>query len=52
MRVSHVRLKYKQSKYPRNTVLALWNAVYNTKAKTLKLAANLDYKKIYTFSVD
>ena len=49
--LSHVRLKYKHSKYPWS-VVALWSAVYNTKDKTLKLAANLDYKKIYTFRVD
>ncbi|MCR4594226.1 MAG: linear amide C-N hydrolase [Clostridiales bacterium] len=49
--LSHVRLKYKHPKYPWN-VVALWSAVYNTKEKTLKLAANLDYKKIYTFRID
>ena len=49
--LSHVRLNYKHSKYPWS-VVALWSAVYNTKDKTLKLAANLDYKNIYTFRVD
>ena len=50
--LSHVRLKYKQTKYPWKTVAALWSAVYNTDAVTLKLAANLDYEKIHTFRVD
>lgn len=49
--LSHVKLNYKHPKYPWN-IVALWSAVYNTNRRTLKLAANMDYSKIYTFSVN
>ncbi|MBR2730424.1 MAG: linear amide C-N hydrolase [Clostridia bacterium] len=48
--LSHVKLDYKHTKYPWN-VVALWSAVYNTGDGTMKIAANKDYRKIYTFSI-
>lgn len=49
--LSHVKLNYKHPKYPWN-IVALWSAVYNTNQGTLKLAANMDYSRIYTFRID
>lgn len=49
--LSHVRLDYDHPKYPWR-IVALWSAVYNNNACTLKLAANTDYSRIYTFAVD
>jgi hypothetical protein len=49
--LSYVKLNYKHPKYPWN-IVALWSAVYNSEKCTLKLAANMDYTKIYTFSVN
>ena len=48
--LSYVKLNYKHDKYPWS-VNALWSAVYNTDAGTLKLVGNMDYKHIYTFSI-
>ncbi|MBR4727631.1 MAG: linear amide C-N hydrolase [Clostridia bacterium] len=48
--LSHVKLKYKHDKYPWS-IIALWSAVYNTGEGTLKIAANTDYKNIYTFKI-
>ncbi len=48
--LSYVNLNYKHDRYPWS-VTALWSAVYNTGEGTLRLAANKDYKNIYTFRV-
>ena len=49
--LSFVKLNYQHPKYPWK-IVALWSAVYNSDKCTLKLAANTDYSKVYTFSVD
>lgn len=49
--LSHVRLNYQHDRYPWR-VLALWSAVYNVTAGTLKIAAHLDYSKVFTFCID
>ena len=49
--LSSVRLNYKPVQYPW-MVIALWSAVYNVNAGTLKIAANMDYSKVFTFSLD
>lgn len=49
--LSYVKLDYKHDKYPWS-IIALWSAVYNTGEGTLKIAANADYKKIYTFNIN
>lgn len=48
--LSHVKLNYIHDKH-HWLVSALWSAVYNTETGFLRLAANRDYKKIYTFNV-
>lgn len=47
--LSRVKLSYQHPKYPWK-IVALWSSVYNTATPTLKIAANTDYKNIYTFS--
>ena len=47
--LSKVKLNYKHPKYPWK-VIALWSSVYNADNATLKLAANLRYDRVYTFS--
>lgn len=47
--LSHVKLDYDHPKYPWR-IEALWSAVYNCGKSTLKIAAQTDYSKIYTFS--
>ncbi len=47
--LSRVKLNYQHPKYPWR-VVALWSAVYNAEKPTLKLAANMDYTRVYTFS--
>ena len=49
--LSYVKLDYKHDKYPWS-IIALWSAVYNTGEGTLKIAANTDYKNIYTFRIN
>ncbi|MCQ2484311.1 MAG: linear amide C-N hydrolase [Clostridia bacterium] len=49
--LSHVKLDYDHPKYPWR-IEALWSAVYNTTKCTMKIAAGMDYKKVYTFSVE
>ena len=49
--LSYVKLNYKHDKYPWS-IIALWSAVYNTGEGTLKIAANTDYKNIYTFRIN
>ncbi len=49
--LSHVRLNYKPDQYPWQ-VIALWSAVYNVNAGTMKIAANMDYSKVFTFSIE
>lgn len=49
--LNRVKLNYQHPKYPWR-VVALWSSVYNSDAKTLKIAVNMDYTKIYTFKVD
>ena len=49
--LSYVKLDYDHPKYPWR-VGALWSAVYNTNKKTVMLAANMDYSKVYTFGID
>lgn len=49
--LSHVKLDYDHPKYPWR-IEALWSSVYNSTKCTMKIAAGMDYKKIYTFSVD
>ena len=48
--LSYVKLDYKHAKYPWS-IIALWSAVYNTGAGTMKIAANTNYKSIYTFNI-
>ncbi len=48
--LSYVRLEYDHPKYPWN-VVALWSAVYNTTRRSVLLAANHDYRRIYSFDV-
>lgn len=48
--LSRVRLKYQHPKYPWK-IVALWSNVYNTEKLTMKIAANTDYKNVYSFSV-
>lgn len=48
--LSRIKLNYDHPKYPWR-IVSLWSAVYNSEKLTLKLAANIDYKKIYTFNV-
>ena len=47
--LSRVKLCYQHPKYPWK-IVPLWTAVYNTEKSTVKLAANMEYKNIYTFS--
>ena len=49
--LSYVKLDYKHDKYPWS-IIALWSAVYNTGEGTMKIAANTDYKNIYTFRIN
>lgn len=49
--LKYVKLDYDHPKYPWR-IEALWSAVYNTTKRTMKIAAGMDYSKIYTFSVD
>lgn len=49
--LSHVRLDYDHPRYPWR-VVALWSAVYNADKQTVKLVANRNYKKVYTFAVN
>lgn len=49
--LNYVKLDYDHPVYPWR-VEALWSAVYNTNKRTLKIAAGMDYSRIYTFSVD
>lgn len=49
--LSQVKLCYDHPKYPWR-IVALWSSVYNSEKCTLKIAANTDYKNIYTFSVN
>ena len=49
--LSYVKLEYKHDKYPWR-IIALWSAVYNTGEGTLKIAANTNYKSIYTFRIN
>ncbi|HBL41137.1 MAG TPA: hypothetical protein DDY98_06050 [Ruminococcaceae bacterium] len=48
--LSYVRLEYDHPKYPWN-IIALWSAVYNTNRASVLLAANHNYKKLYSFDV-
>lgn len=48
--LNYVKLDYKHSKYPWR-IGALWSIVYNVTDGTAKIAANMDYKNIYTFSI-
>ncbi len=48
--LQYVKLDYDHPKYPWR-VTALWSAVYNAQKSTMKIAAGMDYTKIYTFSV-
>lgn len=49
--LSYVKLDYDHPRYPWR-VEALWSAVYNSNKCTMKIAAGMDYLKIYTFSVN
>ena len=49
--LNYVKLDYDHPKYPWR-IEALWSAVYNTSKCTMKIAAGMDYSKIYTFSVN
>lgn len=49
--LNYVKLDYDHPKYPWR-IEALWSSVYNTTKRTMKIAAGMDYTKIYTFSVD
>lgn len=49
--LNYVKLDYDHPKYPWR-IEALWSSVYNTTKCTMKMAAGMDYKKIYTFSVN
>lgn len=49
--LNYVKLDYDHPRYPWR-IEALWSAVYNTSKCTMKIAAGMDYSKIYTFSVD
>lgn len=49
--LSYVKLDYDHPRYPWR-VEALWSAVYNSNKCTMKIAAGMDYSKIYTFSVN
>lgn len=48
--LNYVKLDYDHPKYPWR-IEALWSAVYNSNKSTLKIAAGVDYSRIYTFSV-
>lgn len=48
--LNQVKLNYQHPKYPWK-IIALWSAVYNSNAKTVKLVSGMDFTKIYTFSV-
>lgn len=48
--LNYVKLDYDHPKYPWR-IEALWSAVYNSSKATLKIAAGVDYSRIYTFSV-
>ena len=47
----YVRLDYDHPRYPW-FIRALWSAVYNSGKKTLTLAANAEYERVYTFAID
>ncbi len=47
--LNYVKLDYDHPKYPWR-IEALWSAVYNSAKATLKIAAGVDYTRIYTFS--
>ncbi len=49
--LDYVKLDYDHPKYPWR-IGALWSAVYNSSKNTVKLVGNMDFSKVYTFSVD
>lgn len=48
--LSHVMLDYDHPKYPWN-IISLWSIVYNTEKGTVKIAANGEFERIYSFSI-
>lgn len=47
----YVKLDYDHPKYPWR-IEALWSAVYNSENSTVMIAAQMDYSRLYTFSVN
>ncbi|MCQ2476869.1 MAG: linear amide C-N hydrolase [Clostridia bacterium] len=48
--LGHIRLKYDHPKYPWK-IVSLWSIVYNTNERSIKIAANAELNRIYTFSL-